>query len=139
MTFLERKKMKVIKINLQNSRYFGVILAAFFAVLIFGFPAKAQEAATETNTNQAAATPTPTPVPTPIAPSNIVSQAEAAEKKLQEIQTSLSESPGVQVINEELPKLKSGTRFAQRRKRRRFFRRVRRLKLCGRPNRIGRR
>ena len=45
-------------------------------------------------------------MPTPIAPSNIVSQAEAAEKKLQEIQTSLSESPGVQVINEELPKLK---------------------------------
>ncbi len=46
-------------------------------------------------------------MPTPIAPSNIVSQAEAAGKKLQEIQTSLSESPGVQVINEELPKLKA--------------------------------
>ena len=75
-------------------------------MLIFGSAVNAQESA-ETNTNQTAATPTPKPVPTPIAPSNIVSQAEAAGKKLQEIQTSLSESPGVQVINEELPKLKA--------------------------------
>ena len=75
-------------------------------MLIFGSAVNAQESA-ETNTNQSAATPTPKPVPTPIAPSNIVSQAEAAGKKLQEIQTSLSESPGVQVINEELPKLKA--------------------------------
>ena len=74
--------------------------------MIFDSAVKAQESS-ETNTNQSAATPTPKPIPTPIAPANIVSQAETAEKKLQEIQSSLSESPGVQVINEKLPELKA--------------------------------
>ena len=84
-----------------------MFLAATLVVTALSLSTQAQEAATGGNTNQAAATPTPKPVPTPIAPSDIVSQAEAAGKKLQEIKTGISESPGVQVINEELPKLKA--------------------------------
>lgn len=96
--------MKIIKINLRNLRYSAAVLAVvFWAVSAFSLPIVAQEAATDGNTNQAA---TPNPVPTPFATSDIISNAEATEKKLKEIQTSISESPSVQVIAEELPKLK---------------------------------
>ena len=98
--------MKLIKLDIQYLHKFTLLLASILVVTAFSLSTQAQEAATDGNMNQATATPTPKPVPTPIAPSNIVSQAEAAEKKLQEIQTGISESPGVQVIGEELPKLK---------------------------------
>lgn len=89
--------MKIVKIHLQKLLFLAVVST----VLGFGFPAAAQEMAADGNTNQSA---TPIPAPTPIAPSDIVSQA-AAEKRLEEIQ-SISQSPGVQFIGQELPKLK---------------------------------
>ena len=82
------------------------VAALFFALLVFNFPANAQEAAANSNTNQTA-TPAPIVAPTPIPISDIVSNAEAAAKKLQDIQAGASESPGVQNVREELPDLKN--------------------------------
>ncbi len=94
--------MKKYLKNLRNlSRLFGILLLIF----TYGISANAQDTgATDGNTNQtAAATPTVLPVPTPIPISDIVSQSEAASKKLQEIRTNETGNPGIQVIEEELP------------------------------------
>lgn len=88
-----------------KSRFILSFLAAILLSVTFSSTANAQDAAAaDGNTNQAAVT--PIPVPTPIAPSEIISQAEAAEKKSQEIQMNASASPSIQVIAEDLPKLK---------------------------------
>ncbi len=90
--------------NLRNlSRISGILLL----IITYGISTNAQNSGvTGGNTNQsAAASPTALPVPTPIPISDIVSQSEAASKKLQEIRTNEAGNPGIQVIEEELPVL----------------------------------
>ncbi len=93
--------MKIYLKNLRDiSRLFGILL------LIFTYEITANAQDTGSNTNQSAtATPSALPVPSPIPISDIVSQSEAAAKKLQEIRTNESGNPGIQVIEQELPVL----------------------------------
>ena len=99
--------MRIMKNHLRRLSSLTAVLATALAITAFVFPAQAQSAATNDNTNQTAtATPTPLSAPTPIPISDVVSQAAAADKKLQAIQTSISASPGIQVVEDELPKLK---------------------------------
>ncbi|MGI8786935.1 MAG: mechanosensitive ion channel domain-containing protein [Pyrinomonadaceae bacterium] len=97
-----------MKKRLQHSQLVVAVLAAILAMPIFCFSIHAQIIpATNDNTNQATATPTPPPAPTPIPLADLISQAQAASKKLEEIQSGNSLSPGIQVIETELSKLKS--------------------------------
>lgn len=91
---------------LIKKRQFAATVAAIIICLIwFGFTAKAQNN-TSSNTSQTPIlSPTPKTSPTPISLGNVVTEAEATAKKLQEIQTNLSDNPSVAVIQEELPKL----------------------------------
>lgn len=88
---------KYFKFSLQLS-------AVFLFFISINISAIAHESGADGNTNQTPAT--PTPAKTPFAPSDIILNAEIAEKKLQGIQTSSSISPSIRQIAEELPKLK---------------------------------
>ncbi|CAN5424638.1 hypothetical protein BH10ACI1_BH10ACI1_06370 [soil metagenome] len=80
------------------------LLAAFLLITFLNSMALTQESASNSNTNQGVSTPTPVPTPIPI--SDIISNAEAAARKLQEIKSDKSDSPGIQLIEEKLPNLK---------------------------------
>ncbi len=86
---------------------------------VFAFSVQAQEGSgkSESNSNQAVSSPTPppTPVPTPIPVSDVVSESEKTNEKLEEIQKGIGKSPSVAVVEAELPKLKAelDTRVAE--------------------------
>ncbi len=75
------------------------------SLITFNFSVNAQED-NSSNTNQTPiASPTPKPSPTAIPLGNVVTEAEKTSKKLQEIQTNLSNNPSITVVQTELPKL----------------------------------
>lgn len=86
------------------------LFALVFSVIIIilatlNFSVNAQED-NSANTNQTTITsPTPKPSPTAIPLGNVVTEAEKTSKKLQQIQTNLSNNPSVAVIQADLPKL----------------------------------
>ncbi len=94
----------------MKKHYFARLFAALFILLgislnIFILPANAQEE-TSANTNQTSTpSPTLTPAPTPISLSDVITQAETTSKRLQEIQTKLSDNPGIADVEQKLPAL----------------------------------
>lgn len=85
---------------------FAVVLSAFIISLIMFNVSVNAQADNSANTNQTTTvSPTPKPSPTAIPLGNVVTEAEKTSKKLQEIQTSLSNNQNVAVVQTELPKL----------------------------------
>lgn len=89
----------------SNYRYLRIILL-FTALLTGAAAAAAQESPAEnSNSNKAAAAPAGVPTPLPVAA--VITEADAALKKTENIKNSLKESPGIAVIQNDLPQLKS--------------------------------
>ena len=81
-------------------------LAIIITLFAFNLSAIAQEKASNDNTNQATESPTPVSVPTPIPIGDVVTQVQAVSNRLEKIKEGLGQSPGVTVIEAELPNLK---------------------------------
>ena len=81
------------------------VAAVIISLIAFSFSLNAQNNNSSNASQTPAVSPTPKASPTPISLGNVVTEAEAAAKKLEEIRTDLSENPSIAVIQEELPKL----------------------------------
>lgn len=80
------------------------IFAVILFALVFGTQIRAQE---NPSANSNAESATPVPIPTPIPIGDVVTQAEETSRKLEKIKEGLKNSPGISVIEVELPKLKN--------------------------------
>jgi small-conductance mechanosensitive channel len=93
----------------RKSRSFIAIFLIAVNLISFTFSVGAQESLLpNSNSNEKAASPTPTVAPeaTPIPLSEVITQAEATQNKLQEIQKTIGGNTAVSNIDQKLPKLK---------------------------------
>ncbi len=82
-----------------------LLSAIILSIIAFNFSVNAQ-ADNSSNANQTPTiSPTPKPSPTAIPLGNVVAEAEKTSKKLQEIQTNLSNNQSVAVVQTKLPQL----------------------------------